>query len=369
MGHHVDCAVIGAGVIGLAVGRELATSGREVLVLERHDAMGTETSSRNSEVIHAGIYYPAGSLKARLCVAGNRALYAYCAERHVAHRRVGKLIVATSDAEREELSVYERGARANGVVNLRHVGRAELHEIEPEVAGAAALFSPSTGIVDSHELMLALLGDLEAAGGLLVCNAPVEALAQDARGLRLTVGGGARYELQADWVVNAAGLQAWDVASSCRDFPARKLPPRYYAIGHYYSLGGASPFKHLVYPVAAAGGLGIHVTLDMAGRARFGPDVRWIETIRYDFDDDRREEFRDAIRRYYPGIDERSIEPAYTGIRPKLSAEGQPPADFVVQGPQMHGVPGLMNLFGIESPGLTACLAIAREIREQLEST
>ncbi len=369
MRHRVDCIVIGAGVIGLAVGRELARSGREVLVLERHDAIGTETSSRNSEVIHAGIYYAAGSLKARLCVEGNRALYAYCAERHIAHRRLGKLIVATNDAEREQLAIYERSARANGVDHLRRVDRAELHDIEPAVVATDALFSPSTGIIDSHELMLALLGDLEAAGGLLVCRAPVHSLESGARRLRVFVGGDDNYELQADRVVNAAGLQAWDVASSCRDFPAAKLPPRYYAIGHYYSLGGASPFQHLVYPVASAGGLGIHVTLDLAGRARFGPDVRWIERIRYDFDDDRREDFRAAIRRYYPGIDDRSIEPAYTGIRPKLSGEGQLPADFVVQGPQIHGVPGLMNLFGIESPGLTACLALAQETRERLEST
>jgi L-2-hydroxyglutarate oxidase LhgO len=360
----LDCVVIGAGVIGLAVARALALAGREVVVLERAASFGTETSSRNSEVIHAGIYYPQGSLKARFCVAGKHALYGYCAERGVPHKRTGKLIVATAEVQRARLESYKAAAAANGVPDLAWIDAAELKRMEPAVAGIGALLSPSTGIIDSHSYMLTLLGDLEHAGGTAVFHSPVTGGRITEDGIELTVGGEAATTVTARTVVNAAGLWAQELLGGIAGFPPVHIPPRYIAIGHYFTLAGKSPFTRLVYPVAEEGGLGVHVTLDMGGQARFGPDVTWIETLDYSFDASRKDRFAEAIRRYYPGLDETRLQPGYTGIRPKLAGQSMGFGDFRIDGPRDHGVTGLVNLFGIESPGLTASLAIADYVAE-----
>jgi L-2-hydroxyglutarate oxidase LhgO len=358
----VDCIVVGAGVVGLAVARRLALAGLETLVLEREATHGTQTSSRNSEVIHAGLHYPPGSLKARLCVRGREQLYRYCADRGVQHRRCGKLIVATADAERDTLQHYRATAVRNGVDDLRWRTHAEVAELEPALHCVAALWSPSTGIVDSHALMQALLGDLHAAGGALASHADVVSVQLGRHAHRVRVlQGGVETELEARIVVNAAGLGAQPLAQRMDGLDRALIPPRYLAKGHYYTLQGRAPFRHLVYPVANHAGLGIHVTLDLAGRVRFGPDVEWVTAVDYSVDERRREAFATAIRRYYPDLDATRLHPAYTGIRPKISGPHDPAADFVVQGPAAHGVRGLVNLFGIESPGLTACLAIADE--------
>ena len=355
MNEAVDVVVVGAGVVGLAVARALALHGFEVLVLEQHDLIGSEISSRNSEVIHAGIYYPTGSLKARLCVRGKALLYAYCAQRHVAHRRCGKLIVAVNDDQVEQLQGYKAQAAANAVTDLEWVSASELKRLEPAVAGHRALWSPSTGIIDSHGYMLALQGDLEAAGGTVVFNTRVDALCQRQGGLEIRT---ADMALPARWVVNCAGLHAVGLAAGVTE----QVPVAHYAIGHYYTYSGRAPFTHLVYPVAEPGGLGVHVTLDQAGAVKFGPDVRWIETPDYTFDDSARAQFLAAIAAYFPAIEPERLQPGYTGIRPKISGPGEAAADFRIDGPDVHGVPGLVNLLGIESPGLTASLAIAEQV-------
>jgi L-2-hydroxyglutarate oxidase LhgO len=364
----VQTVVVGAGVVGLATARELARSGREVLVLEAEDAFGTQTSARNSEVIHAGLYYPAGSLKAMLCVAGKAMLYAYCAERGVAHRRVGKLVVATSDAERGPLQALARAAEGNGVA-LQPLDAVAVARLEPAVRAVAGLWSESSGIVDSHGLMLALLGDAQAAGATLVLRAPVTGGAVTRDGLVLDVGGAEPMALGAREVVNAAGLRAQRVAAAIDALPRRHVPSAHFAKGHYFGLAGPSPFRHLVYPMPVPGGLGIHVTLDLAGRCRFGPDVtRWLDEPEYGFEEGLAPAFAAAIRRYWPDLPDGALQPDYTGVRPKVVGPGEPAADFVVDGPAQHGVPGLVNLFGIESPGLTACLAIAGLVRERLDA-
>jgi L-2-hydroxyglutarate oxidase LhgO len=355
----LDAVVIGAGVVGLAVARALAQAGREVVVLEAANAIGTHTSSRNSEVIHAGIYYPAGSLKARLCVEGKQALYAYCAEAEVPHRRIGKLLVATTEGEVGTLESYKAAAERNGVHDLRWVGADEARELEPAVTCVRGLMSPSTGIIDSHGLMAAYLRDVRRAGGELVLEAPVVGGSVDAGAITLEIGGREPATFRARAVVNSAGLFAQQVARSLAGFPAEHVPPAHFAKGHYYVLAGRSPFRRLVYPIAVAGGLGVHVTLDLAGQARFGPDVAWLDRVDYSFDDSRAASFYAAIRRYWPGLPDGALQPGYTGIRPKLAPAGSPNADFRVDGPAQHGVPGLVNLFGIESPGLTASLALA----------
>ena len=359
MADSIDCVVIGAGVVGLAVARALALEGREVVVLEAADAIGTETSSRNSEVIHAGIYYPAGSLKARFCVEGKRFLYAYCAERGIPHRRCGKMIVATRPGQDAYLDKLRAQALANGVDDLHLVDGAAARAIEPELACDAALLSPSTGIIDSHSLMLAYQGDAEAHGAMVAFLSPL--LGGEVRndGIDLRVGGAEPTTLRARLVVNAAGLGAQAVASSIAGIPAARVPPLHYAKGNYFSLAGRSPFSRLVYPVPEAGGLGVHISIDLAGQARFGPDVEWIDDIAYDVDPRRADGFYAEVRRYWPGLRDGALQPAYAGIRPKLGPAGTPAADFVVEGPEDHGVPGLVNLFGIESPGLTASPAIA----------
>ena len=366
----VDCIVIGAGVVGLAVARRLARAGLDTLVLEREATHGTQTSSRNSEVIHAGIYYPPGSLKARLCVQGREQLYSYCNLRGVPHRRCGKLILAAEEAERATLQCYFETARRNGVTDLEWLTPAQVAALEPAVRCLAALWSPSTGIIDSHALMQALLGDLEAAGGALVCRAEVTGvqLANDTHRLTVTQDG-ATAEVAAPLLVNAAGLDAQGVARRMGGLDRETIPPRHLARGHYFTMQGGAPFRHLVYPVAGKAGLGIHVTLDLAGAARFGPDVEWVERIDYTPDASRRGAFAEAIRRYYPELDESRLQPGYTGIRPKLHGPDEPTADFLLQGPATHGWPGLVNLYGIESPGLTACLAIATEVATMLGIT
>jgi len=356
----LDAVVIGAGVVGLAVARALALAGREVVILEGEDAIGTHTSSRNSEVIHAGIYYPKGSLKARSCVAGKELLYEYCVSHGVPHRRCGKLIVATDGKQLEELKSIQKKAHANGVTDVVWMTRAQALALEPELHCVAALYSPSTGIIDSHALMLAYLGDAEAKGAMLALKSPLETCEVVADGFVV------QENIHAKTLVNSAGLKAPSVAKAIKGYPAEKAPGEFYAKGNYYSLNRKNPFSRLVYPVPEPGGLGVHVTLDLAGQARFGPDVEWIEKIGYDVDPRRADRFYAAIRRYWPGLPDASLSPGYAGIRPKTAGPEDPAPDFEIQGPAQHGVPGLVHLFGIESPGLTASLALAGMVLDQL---
>ncbi len=359
----VDAVVIGAGVVGLAIARDLALAGREVIILESENAIGTATSSRNSEVIHAGIYYPQGSLKARTCVEGRKLLYEFCAARGIPHKRCGKLIVATDGAQLGELESIRKKAHANGVTDVDWVTLDEARSMEPAVSCVGALHSPSTGVVDSHAFMLALLGEAEANGAMLAFLSRLErARARKDGAIELEVGGAEPMSISANVVVNAAGLTAPSLARRVEGYPADKAPPEFYAKGNYYSLLGRSPFSRLVYPVPEPGGLGVHVTIDLGGQARFGPDVEWIDRIDYDVDPRRADRFYAAIRRYWPALPDGALAPGYAGIRPKISGPKDPAPDFVVQGPADHGVAGLVNLFGIESPGLTASLALAREV-------
>lgn len=359
----IECVVVGAGVVGLAVARRLARAGHQVLVMERGPDIGAETSSRNSEVIHAGIYYPPGSLKAALCVEGKALLYDYCLARNIPHRRCGKIIVATSEQQIDTLEGYRRQARRNGAGELQWLEASELNALEPSVRCVRGLLSESTGIIDSHAFMLALLADLEGAGGILAMRTPLlGGRATSSGALELIVGGPEPMELRTGLLVNCGGLWAPQVARSIDGMPTRHIPEAAYARGHYYAYSGRSPFRRLVYPVAEQGGLGIHVTLDLAGQARFGPDVRWIDGVDYSFDETVRTEFVRAIRAYFPALDEDRLHPSYTGIRPKIVGPGEPAADFVIQAAPQHGVAGLVNLFGIESPGLTAALAIAERV-------
>ena len=360
MAEHCDVVVVGAGVVGLAAARALARAGREVLVLERHDTVGSEISSRNSEVIHAGIYYPTGSAKATLCVRGKALLYQHCVAYNVPHRRVGKVIVATSDAQLATLRSYQKQARANGVGDLPWLTRAELQALEPAVDAVAGIYSESTGIIDSHAFMVSLAGDLEASGGVIAYLTTVTDLAPHGGRLRVRCGD---FDLDAQAVVNAGGLHAPQLAARLGG-----AWRGYYAKGHYYTLSGPSPFSRLVYPVAEPGGLGVHVTLDMGGGAKFGPDVVWQENDDYGFDNARFDGFVAAIRRYYPALAPERLHPGYTGIRPKLAPAGAPATDFVIEGPRDTRLPGLVNLLGIESPGLTASLAIAQRVVELLSN-
>lgn len=358
----VDCVVIGAGVVGLAVARALAMAGREVIVLDSENMIGTGTSSRNSEVIHAGIYYPQNSLKALCCVAGKHLLYDYCESHQVPHRRCGKLIVASDDNQLDTLKGIEQKAINNGVTDLQWLDANDVHELEPALHCVGALLSPSTGIIDSHSLMLAYQGDAEKAGAMLGFLSPIIGGEVMDNGIALDVGGDEAMGLLAQCVVNSAGLYAGEVAHSIRGLNKDSIPPHYYAKGNYYTLATRSPFSRLIYPVPEAAGLGVHVTIDLAGQARFGPDVEWIDGIDYDVDPARADVFYAAIRSYWPDLPDNSIQPGYAGVRPKLQAPGEPAADFVIQGPTEHGVAGLVNLYGIESPGLTASLSIAERV-------
>jgi L-2-hydroxyglutarate oxidase LhgO len=363
----IDCLVIGAGVVGLAAARELALSGREVVIAEAADGIGTQTSARNSEVIHAGIYYPPGSLKARVCVAGRRKLYRYLAERGLPHKACGKLIVATSEAQKPALETIMSRAQASGVDTLRWLTGAEAKALEPEVRCEIALLSPETGVVDSHALMLSLLGDCEAAGGSLALDTPITGWRREADGFSVDFGGADPATYRVRSVVNAAGHGAPKLASRLEGFPARHVPVQHYAKGNYFALTGRQPFTHLVYPVPEAAGLGIHATIDMGGRVKFGPDVEWVSDDQdLVVDPARAEKFYGAIRSYWPALPDGALVADYAGIRPKLHGPDEPMPDFRIEGPQIHGVPGLVNLLGIESPGLTSSLAIAEMVRERL---
>ncbi len=363
----IETVVIGAGVIGLAVARRLATAGREVVMLEAEAAIGTVTSSRSSEVIHAGIYYPKDSLRARLCVPGKRALYRYCAERGVDHRRTGKLLVAIEADEVAGLEAIRAKATANGVGDLRRLDAAEARTLEPALRCRAALFSPTSGIVDSHGLMLALQGDAEAHGARIAFNSPVTGGEAREDGVVLDVGGETSIQVLARTVVNCAGLGAQTIARAIRGARADAIPPLHCGKGSYFTLAGRSPFRHLIYPAPGTSGwLGVHVTLDLAGRARFGPDLEWVSAPTYDVDPARAEKFYPAIRRYWPELPDGALQPGYAGVRPKLAGAGEPERDFAILGPEETGIPGLINLFGIDSPGLTACLAIANAVGRKL---
>lgn len=363
----IDTVVIGAGVVGLACARALAQAGHEVVVLDSEGAFGTATSARNSEVIHAGLYYPTGSARARLCVRGKELLYDYCTRHGVAHRRCGKLVVACSDDELPRLDAVLAQAAANGVHDLQRLTVAEAHALEPALACHGALLSPSTGIVDSHGLMLALLGDAEAAGAMLALQSPVLRGEVVDGGVVLDVGGDTASRLKAHRVVNAAGLQACQLAAAIDGLDRRHVPTPHYAQGAYFSLGGRSPFSHLVYPVPGESShLGVHLTLDLGGQARFGPSFRWVGSVDYVVDPADGAGFDAEVRRYWPGLPANALQPGYAGVRPKISGPGEPAADFRIDGPAVHGVAGLVNLFGIESPGLTAALAIAEEVERLL---
>lgn len=355
----VDCVVAGAGVVGLAIARRLALAGREVLLLEAAEAIGTGTSSRNSEVIHAGIYYPTGSLMARSCVDGKTALYAYCAEKGIDYRACGKLIVAANQDDLTKLDIIKARAAANGVHDMQMLNRAQAQQLEPALQCTAALLSPSTGIIDSHGYMLALQGDFETAGGMLAFHSRVTSARSTRAGIEISAGEAEPLELRCKTLINAAGLYASDLAGAIAGMPAEHIPKTYYAKGNYFTLQGRAPFSRLIYPAPVPGGLGVHLTLDLGGQARFGPDVEWIDKIDYAVAPQRGEIFYEAVRRYWPDLPDGALHPGYAGIRPKITPPGAPAGDFMIQGPALHGVQGLINLFGIESPGLTASLALA----------
>ena len=361
----VDCVVVGAGVVGLAVAAEMARAGLETIVLEREPHIGTATSSRNSEVIHAGIYYPTDSLKARLCVQGKELLYPYCEQRGVAHRRCGKLIVASNHDEVNGLRKLQQQAQANGVHDLQWLDQKQTLALEPQLRCVASLLSPSTGIIDSHQLMLSLQGDLERHGGVVALTSELERI--EVSGKELIVSAGQpSVQLRCRYLINCAGLHASQVAAKLDRIAAAHVPATYLAKGNYFSLSGRSPFSRLIYPAPESAGLGVHLTLDLGGQARFGPDVQWIDAIDYEVEPRRADVFYSAIRRYWPALADGALRPAYAGIRPKLQAPNGAARDFMIQSQEAHGIDGLVNLYGIESPGLTASLAIAQQVRAQL---
>jgi len=362
----IDCAIIGAGVVGLAIARRLALAGREVVILEAEDAFGTHTSARNSEVIHAGIYYATGSMKARLCVQGRKQLYQYCAEHNVNHQRIGKVIVACDETEIAGLKKYKAQAETNGVDDLRLLTQAELAEMEPAVRCVAGFLSPSTGIIDSHGLMLSYLGEAEDRGAMLALSSPVLSgkVGSDGIVLNVGVGGAEPMTVKCRTVIISAGLNAPAVARTIEGIPPSTIPPTYYAIGHYYTLATKAPFNRLIYPVARPDWLGVHVTIDLGGRVKFGPDFEWTDRVDYKFDERREASFYKAIRHYYPGLQDGTLNPGYTGIRPRITGPDEPVQDFTFHGPADHEVKGLVALYGIESPGLTSSLAIADHVAQ-----
>lgn len=367
MSDSVDCVVIGAGVVGLAIARKLAMEGRDVIVLEEADAIGTITSARNSEVIHAGLYYPEGSIKARLCVAGRNMLYDYLQERAINYRRCGKLLVATSEDEAHALDDILAKAITNGVVDMKKISAADAHALEPELSCHGALLSPSTGIFDSHSYMLNLQGDAENHGAVFAFLSTVTGGRINEGMVSLDVSGeDGTMTLDCRTVINAAGLGAQKIASALEGFSAALVPVLHYAKGSYFTLSGTAPFEHLIYPLPGKSSLGTHYTRDLGGQGRFGPDVQWVDEIDYEVDPNRAESFYSAIRRYWPQLADGALNPAYSGIRPKVQAPGEPTADFIIQDASVHGVAGLVNLFGIESPGLTSSMAIAQEVSGRL---
>jgi L-2-hydroxyglutarate oxidase LhgO len=368
MADAVECVVVGAGVVGLAVARRLAVEGREVVVLEAEGSIGNGTSSRNSEVIHAGIYYPPGSLKGRLCVAGKLALYEYCRSHGVAHKQVGKLIVATTEAEVPTLADLKSRAAGNGVFDIEYLEGREAIALEPELNCVKALLSPSTGIVDSHGLMLAYQGDAEAHGAVVAFFSPLLSARAGNRGFHLTVGdnAGGKNQIDCEVLIVSAGLQARDVAARIEGLAPAHIPAGHLLKGNYFTLPGKPPFRRLIYPVPVPGGAGTHVTVDLAGQVRFGPDTEPVGRLDYAVDPRRADSFYASIRRYYPGLRDGALQPGYAGIRPRLGADSHAAWDFVIQGPSTHGIRGLVNLFGIESPGLTASLALAEATAQVL---
>ena len=362
----IDALVIGAGIVGLAIARALALSGRSVVVIESADRIGSETSSRNSEVIHSGIYYPEGSLKARFCVEGRKALYEFCETHGIAHARCGKLIVAADETELPAIEALARKGAANGVNDLVWLDGSEARALEPVLACVGALLAPSTGIVDSHALMLALQGEAEAHGAAFAFLTPFVGARIEEGDFVVETGGAEPMQLTAATLINAAGLHASRVARAIEGLDALSIPETRYAKGNYFSLKGRAPFRHLIYPAPHAHGLGVHLTFDLGGQCRFGPDVEWVERIGYDVDPRRGDGFAEAIRRYWPALPDDALAPAYSGIRPKLGGPDDPVADFVIDGFSRHGIPGLVNLFGIESPGLTSSLALADEVLREL---
>ena len=362
----LDCVVVGAGVVGLAVARSLALAGRDVIVLEAEDSIGKHCSSRNSEVIHAGIYYPENSLKARLCIAGRKLLYQYCEHRTIPYRRLGKFIVATAQGEAVILRSYLQRARSNGLNDLVSIPAIDIAAREPQLHCIEGLWSPATGIIDSHAYLQALRADLEQAGGVVLCNSRVYQVDFGNGQANFSIAPDSGTVLGCKVLINAAGAWAQQLIAGVAEYTALEIPVLHLAKGHYYAYQADSPFQSLVYPIATGGGLGIHATCDMSGMTRFGPDVRWLNAVNYDFDDSRREDFVHAIRRYFPGLRAEKLQPAYAGVRPKLSGMGESAADFVIQGEAEHGITGLVNLFGIESPGLTASLAIAGYVNQIL---
>ena len=365
---NVDCVVIGAGVVGLACARALAIEGREVIILEQADAIGTETSSRHSEVIHAGIYYEPGSLKAKFCVEGKIKMYRFMEERGIPFKKLGKLIVATSEDQISALNKIKQRAEQNGVMDLELLSHNEVIAREPDLRCITALWSPSTGVADSHSYMLGLQGDAESNGAMLAFLAPVESAELQNDGICLNVGGNDPMQLKAKTVINAAGLHTQKLTHEFKGFPKEKIPVWHYCKGNYYSLSGCkAPFTSLIYPAPEEAGLGVHLTLDLAGQARFGPDVEWIDENNYDVDPKRSDSIYAAVRKYWPGLPDNSLQPGYSGIRPKIQAPGEPATDYVIQGPRDHGINGLINLYAIESPGMTSSLAIGDYIVEMLQ--
>jgi L-2-hydroxyglutarate oxidase LhgO len=363
---HIDTIIVGAGVVGLALARELAQKGSEVLLLEAESAVGSITSSRNSGVIHAGIYYHPGSLKARLCVEGRDRLYAYAKERGIPHKRCGKLIVATDESQIAGLKEWQSIGEKNGVAGLRMISAAEAKAMEPEVACVAALHSPDTGIIDVHHYLLALLGDAETSGVMLALHAPVLSGRVTDDGFILSVGGEQAMDVSCRVLINAAGLGAQELARNIQGVDAKTIPPQVLAKGNYFSLTGKQPFTRLIYPLPVLGSSGLHATCDLAGRVRFGPDVEWVDAIDYRVDPARQPKFEEAIRRYWPGLPDGALQPDYAGIRPKLAKASPHDTDFMIQDASVHRVPNLIHLYGIESPGLTSSLAIAAEVARRL---
>lgn len=363
----VECIVVGAGVVGLAIARALAEAGREVLVLEQSDGIGTGVSSRSSEVVHAGLYYPPGSLKTRACIGGKTSIYAYCERMGVPVKRIGKLVVATSAQQVAALRKIEANAHACGMMDLRWIDHHEALELEPQVTCHAGLFSETSGIIDSHALMVAFQGDLESRGGVIAFHATADAVRREGNGFVVSVGGEDRMDLACSIFVNSAGLDAVRLSHSIEGYPAHRIPRAFIAKGNYFSLTGVrNPFRHLVYPIPEPGGLGIHATIDMGGQVRFGPDVQWIDAPDYAADPSRASFFETAIRAYWPGLPDHALNASYAGIRPKIVGPGEPNADFLVEGPREHGIPGLVSLMGIESPGLTSSMSLADLVIEKL---